>query len=91
MGKGLQVDKIRSKRSIPVFVPQNIPQKTSNTTEKDDGLVLHANCWPPPFFSTWEQYRQGKKQEKKKTRKGNRLILGKNRLFKGIPILGAIL
>ena len=36
-GKGLQVDsnRTRSKRSIPVYVP--------NTTKKDGGLVLPVN------------------------------------------------
>ena len=54
MGKGLQVDKRGSKRSVPVFVP-------SNTTKKDGGLVLSVNCRPPPFLGTWDQCGNGKK------------------------------
>ena len=57
MGKGLQVDKSRSRRSVPVFVP--------NTTKKDGGLVLPVNYRPPPFFGTWDQYGKGKKKPKK--------------------------
>ena len=79
MGKGLQVDKSRSRRSVPVFVP--------NTTKKDGGLVLPVNYRPPPFFRTWDQYGKGKK----KTKKGKGLLLGKNSPFKGIPLIGDIL
>ena len=79
MGKGLQVDRSRSRRSVPVFVP--------NTTKKDGGLVLPVNYRPPPFFGTWDQYGKGKK----KTKKGKGLLLGKNSPFKGIPLIGDIL
>ena len=58
MGKGLQVDRSRSRRSVPVFVP--------NTTKKDGGLVLPVNYRPPPFFGTWHQYGKGKKKQKRK-------------------------
>ena len=78
MGKGLQVDKSRSKRSVPVFVP--------NTTKKDGGLVLPVNYRRPPFFGTWDQYGKGKKKKK-----GKGLLLGKNSPFKGIPLIGDIL
>ena len=80
MGKGLQVDRSRSKRSVPVFVP--------NTTKKDGGLVLPVNYRPPPFFGTWDQYGKGKKKRPKK-KKG--LLLGKNSPFKGIPLIRDIL
>ena len=58
MGKGLQVDRSRSRRSVPVFVP--------NTTKKDGGLVLPVNYRPPPFFGTWDQYGKGKINQKRK-------------------------
>ena len=59
MGKGLQVDRSRSRRMVPVFVP--------NTTKKDGGLVLPVNYRPPPFFGTWDQYGKGKKQKRKRS------------------------
>ena len=45
--KGLQVDKRRPRRSLPVFVPKPTPSKMQ---EKDGGLVLPVNYRPPPFL-----------------------------------------
>ena len=47
LGKGLQVDSRRSRRSLPIHVP--------DTTVKDGGLVLPINCRSPPFFGSWDQ------------------------------------
>ena len=45
-GKGLQVDRERSRRSVPVYVPKNT----------NGGLVLPADYRPPPpFYGTWKQ------------------------------------
>ena len=40
LGKGLQVDRRRSRRSLPIHVPQ-----------KYGGLVYR----PPPFYGSWDQ------------------------------------
>ena len=45
LGKGLQVDRRRSRRSLPVHVP--------DTSVKDGGLVLPYRS--PPFFGSWDQ------------------------------------
>ena len=59
-GKGLQVDKKRPKRSLPVFVPNPMPVK-----KKDGGLVLPVDYIPPPFFGSWENpIGMGVKKEK---------------------------
>ena len=44
-GKGLQVDRERSRRSVPVYVSKNT----------NGGLVLPADYRPPPFYGTWKQ------------------------------------
>ena len=74
-GKGLQVDKKRPRRSIPVYVPQ-----TNEASKKDGGLILPANLTPPPFFGTWEnpigfgikkkRLPKKKRQQKKESWKG---------------------
>ena len=46
-GKGLQVDRQRSERSLPVYVPP--PQNN-----KDGGLLINPYSRPPPLFGTWE-------------------------------------
>ena len=46
-GKGLQVDRQRSKRSLPVYVPP--PPKSKG------GLINPYMLQPPPFLGTWEQ------------------------------------
>ena len=64
LGKGLQVDSRRSRRSLPVHVPDT-------TTRKDGGLVLPLNYRSPPFFGRWDQTRNpiGMGIKKKKKRK----------------------
>ena len=44
-GKGLQVDRERSRRSVPVYISKNT----------NGGLVLPADNRPPPFYGTWKQ------------------------------------
>ena len=63
LGKGLQVDSRRSRRSLPIHVPYT-------TTTKDGGLVLPLNYRSPPFFSTWDQMKNpiGLGIKKKKAR-----------------------
>ena len=71
-GKGLQVDKKRSRRSANVHVPKI--QNNKSTSSKDGGLVLPMNYRSPPFFGTWENpigmgIKPKKKAQKKKTQK----------------------
>ena len=49
LGKGLQVDSRRSRRSLPIHVP--------DTSTKDGGLVLPLNYRSPPFYGSWDQTR----------------------------------
>ena len=62
LGKGLQVDRRRSRRSLPVHVP--------DTSVKDGGLVLPMNYRSPPFFGSWDQknYPIGMGVKKKRSR-----------------------
>ena len=99
-GKGLQVDKKRSRRSVNVHVPKinvHVPKINKSTTSKDGGLVLPMNYRSPPFYGTWENptgmgVKPKKKAPKKKTqRKGKGLLLGKNSPFKNIPLLNILL
>jgi len=90
-GKGLQVDKKRPKRSVPVYVTSNT---TLSSNKKDRGLVLPLDYRSPPFFGSWKNpVGMGikKKQKKVHQKKGQGLILGKNSPFNGIPLIGAIL
>ena len=75
-GKGLQVDKRRSRRSADVYVPKiqttNVSapkmQKVAKQFTTNGGLVLPM--YPPPFCGTWEnQIGMGLKPKKKKTKK----------------------
>ena len=50
-GKGLQVDKQRSRRTVNVHVPAI--NKNKSSTSKG-GLVLPMNYRSPPFYGTWE-------------------------------------
>ena len=55
-GKGLQVDKKRSRRSANVHVPKTQNNKTQNnksTSSKDGELVLPMDYRSPPFIGTW--------------------------------------
>ena len=53
-GKGLQVDKQRSRRSVNIHVPKVLSKKTS-TVNKDGGLILPQNWRSPPFYGDWPQ------------------------------------
>ena len=93
-GKGLQVDNKRSRRSANVHVPKI--QNNKSTSSKDGGLVLPINYRSPPFFGTWENpigmgVKPKKKHPKKRQKKGEGLLFGKNSPFNSIPLLGAIL
>ena len=90
-GKGLQVDRQRSKRSTNVYVP---PSSKSNNSS--GGLVLPMNqlngMYPPPFIGSWKKpIGMGLKKKKLKAKKGKGLLLGKNSPFNSIPLIGAIL
>jgi len=83
-GKGLQVDRQRSRRSLPVYIPPS--------TSK--GGLINPYAMPPTFIGTWNPIGLGVKQkssQKKKIKKGEGLLLGKDSPFNGIPLLGAIL
>ena len=85
-GKGLQVDKQRSKRSTNVYVPQS----KSKINNSSGGLVLPMH--PPPFIGSWKNsVGMGLKKKKPKAKKGKGLLLGKNSPFNNIPLIGAIL
>ena len=90
-GKGLQVDKTRSRRSANVHVPKM--EQSSALSTKDGGLVLPMNYRSPPFIGTWDNtIGLGLKPKKKNNKKkGRGLLLGKNSPFNGIPLLGALL
>ena len=104
-GKGLQVDRQRSKRSTNVYVPpsslgvsaQPQPKRTkSSSSTQDGGLVLPINqltgMYPPPFIGSWKKpVGMGLKKKKPKAKKGKGLLLGKNSPFNSIPLIGAIL
>ena len=88
-GKGLQVDKRGSRRSVDVRVPK---MEQSSIASKDGGLVVPMNYRSPPFFGSWDNpVGMGIKKKKNNKKKGNGLLLGKNSPFKGIPLLGALL
>ena len=88
-GKGLQVDKRGSRRSVNVHVPK---MEQSSIASKDGGLVVPMNYRSPPFFGSWDNpVGMGIKKKKNNKKKGNGLLLGKNSPFKGIPLLGALL
>ena len=92
-GKGLQVDssRSRSRRSLPVYVPK------PSTMKKDGGLVLPVDYRSPPFFGSWDKNnmvgygKPKKKTKKKRQKKGEGLLLGKNSPFKNIPLLNMLL
>ena len=87
-GKGLQVDSNRSRRSLPVYVPPP-------TTQKSMGGLINPYAPPPPFIGTWgNPIGMGLKKKapkKKKAKKGQGLLLGKNSPFNSIPLIGEIL
>ena len=56
-GKGLQVDKQSSRRSVNVHVPKN----------KNGGLILPQNWRSPPFYGGWPQSNGMGLKKKKKT------------------------
>ena len=91
-GRGLQVDKQRSKRATNVYVPHS-----SKSNNSSGGLVLPMNqlteMYPPPFIGSWKKpVGMGLKKKKKlKAKKGKGLLLGKNSPFNNIPLIGAIL
>ena len=74
-GKGLQVDRERSRRSVPVYVPKNT----------NGGLVLPADYRPPPFYGTWKQPIVGMGVKKQTSKKGKGLTLGKKQSFQRHP------
>ena len=92
-GKGLQVDRERSRRSIPVHV---LP----NTLTKQGSAVIPVNYRSPTFFGTWNQYGKGKKK-KKQSKKGKGLLTGalgipqntsfNRNVWSKIPLLGQII
>ena len=80
-GKGLQVDKQRSRRSVNIHVPKVLSKKTS-TVNKDGGLILPQNWRSPPFYGDWPQTNgMGLKKKNLERKKGEGLLLGKNILL----------
>ena len=75
-GKGLQVDKHRSRRSADVYVPEmhkmpemHIPMQKVAKQSTIGGLV--PPMYPHPFYGTWENHiGMGIKPKKKKKAKG---------------------
>ena len=55
-GKGLQVDKKRSRRSANVHVPktQNNTHQSTSAYSTNGGLVLPMDYRSPPFIGTWD-------------------------------------
>jgi len=92
-GKGLQIDKKRSRRSANVHVPKI---QNNESISSDGGMVLPMDYRSPFFIGTSKNpigmgVKPKKKAPKKSSKKGKGLILGKNSPFNGIPLLGAIL
>ena len=95
-GKGLQVDKKRSRRSANVHIPktQNNTHQSTNAYSTNGGLVLLMDYRSPPFVGTWDNpvgFGVKPKKKAKKKASGKGLLLGKDSPFNNIPILGAIL
>ena len=89
-GKGLQVEPTRSRRSVPIYVPQ----PPSSTSKKKGGLKLPINYRPPPpFFGTWEDPvgmgMKPKKKDKKKDKKGVRFAIGEKQPIQRHTIVGS--
>ena len=98
LGKGLQVDSSRSRRSLPIHVPDT-------TTTKDGGLVLPVNYRSNPFFGTWDQMKNpiglGIKKKTMKKKKGKGLLTGalgvdqdtgfNKNVWSKIPLLGQLI
>ena len=87
-GKGLQVDKQRSKRSTNVYVPPSSigistqPQTKSKSNNSSGGLVLPMNqltgMYPPPFIGSWKKpVGMGLKKKEKKGKKRKRTAIRK--------------
>ena len=51
-GKGLQVDKQRTKRSLPVYGPN---PNSNPPTPKSKGGLIYPLPMTPPFNGTWEK------------------------------------
>ena len=91
LGKGLQVDSRRSRRSLPIHVP--------DTSTKDGGLALPLNYRSPPFFGRWDQMNNPIGLGMKK--KGKGLLTGalgidqdtgfNKNVWSKIPLLGQLL
>ena len=65
MGKGLQVDSNRSRRSVPIKLPPLPPPHLQG------GKMYHQYPYQtPPFYGTWDQMGMGKGGGKKKTWSG---------------------
>ena len=72
-GKGLQVDRHRSKRSTNVYVPPSSigvsaqPQPKSKSNNSSGGFIINPSFRPPPFIGNWgDQFGTGSKKQKKK-------------------------
>ena len=96
-GKGLQVDRRRSRRSANVYAPKTGQPGRGLQVDKH-GLTgsvpvyVPSHYTSPPFFGSWDNpVGMGIKKKKNNKKKGNGLLLGKNSPFKGIPLLGALL
>ena len=64
-GKGLQVDRHRSRRSVNVYVPPEV-QKVAKQSTTNGGLVLLMDYRSPPFIGAWENpVGMGVKQKKR--------------------------
>ena len=96
-GKGLQVDRRRSRRSANVYAPKTGQPGRGLQVDKHGltgsvPIYVPSHYTSPPFFGSWDNpVGMGIKKKKNNKKKGNGLLLGKNSPFKGIPLLGAIL
>ena len=96
-GKGLQVDRRRSRRSANVYAPKTGQPGRGLQVDKHGltgsvPIYVPSHYTSPPFFGSWDNpVGMGIKKKKNNKKKGNGLLLGKNSPFKGIPLLGALL
>ena len=97
-GKGLQVDRRRSRRSANVYAPKTGQPGRGLQVDKHGlrgsvPIYVPSHYTSPPFIGTWSNpVGLGLKPKKKNNKKkGKGLLLGKNSPFKGIPLLGALL
>lgn len=84
----------RSTRSLPRRLSRSTTQQT--TSQGGPGAPRISIYQPPPFIGIWEQAQgntigMGTKQNPRKSKKAQGILLGANSLFKNVPPLNILL